>query len=191
MNVSILFPDKLKDLSGELLGDNGRLKLLHYIEYEKFNWDDLRLFCHEHARYGLPTVELIDFIKSIINGRSAIEIGAGHGDLGHHLGIHMTDSKQQFEPKVRKHYEAMGQPIIQYPDDVEKIDALDAVKKYKPQVVVASWVTPYSPCEVKYNSNPWGVKEDEILPLIETYILIGNLDIHSGRPILLNACFAM
>lgn len=185
-NVSILFRDQITDISSELLMDNGKLKLLPYKDYEKFTWEDFRYFCHEKARYGIPTRESVSFINEIINGRSAIEIGSGYGDLGYHLGIPMTDSRLEFEPAIRAKYEAMGQPIIFYPDDVEKIDALEAVKKYKPQVVVASWVTPYSPYPTEYNSIPFGVKESEIFDLIETYILVGNFDTHYGRPLLLN-----
>ena len=183
MTIAFLNADSLRDISAELLLPNGRLKLLPAADYKNYSWDEFRLFCHTYARYGIPTAELIDHLKELIGDRSAIEIGAGAGDLGYHLGIKMTDSKQQERPDVAAYYKAMGQPPIRYPDDVEKIDALEAVKKYKPKVVVASWITPYAPHPTSYGSNFLGVKEDEILKLVDTFAIIGNLDIHRDKPI--------
>lgn len=181
--VAIL-PSNLKDISSELLLENGKLKLFSHSVYDTFEWNELRYFCHMYARYGLPTVELIECLKKIISGRSAIEIGSGHGDLGYHLGIPMTDSKIQNKPFIRESYKAMGQPIIQYPNDVERLEALEAVNKYRPRVVVASWVTAYSPYETTYGSSPYGIREDKLLSQVETYILIGNQDIHGDKPIM-------
>lgn len=183
MQVSIINATNLKDLSGELLRPDGKMKLKYASHYSQYSWDDFRSFCHFHARYGIPTIELIHYLDEIIGGRSAIEIGSGCGDLGFHLGIKMTDSKLQEDPLIVKIYKAMKQPVIKYPQDVEKIDALDAVKKYQPQVVVASWITPYSSHEANFGSNPFGVKESEILDLVETFIIIGNLDTHWDKPI--------
>lgn len=175
--------NKVKRIDKDVLMENGKLKLLPASEWKKFDWQVFRLFCHEQARYGIPTVELIDYLKTLIGDRTAIEIGAGAGDLGHHLGIKMTDSKQQENKDVARTYAAMNQPVIKYPKDVEKIDAYEAVKIYKPQVVIASWITPYAPREMSYGSNPLGVKEDRILELVDTFVIIGNLDSHWDKPI--------
>jgi hypothetical protein len=176
----------LKDISSELLLPNGKLKLLDHADYAKFTPEEIRLFCHKHGRYGLPTIEAVDFIKTLIAGRSVIEIGSGHGDLGYHLGIPMTDSKIQFQPDVRMLYKLMGQTVIEYPEDVEKLDALEAIKKYKPQVVVASWITQWiSPDEPQTSGGSvYGIKEDEMLEKVEQYIMIGNLKIHGDKKIL-------
>lgn len=183
MTISILSAGKIEDVSTELLMDNGKIKLLPYEYYNKLCWNDFRFFCHNFARYGIPTIELVEYINKIIDGRTAIEIGSGAGDLGFHLNIPMTDSKIQESTQIKKIYEAMQQPVIKYPADVEKIDALDAVKKHKPKVVVASWITTYAPSETTYISTPNGVKEMNILDLIDTFILVGNLDTHGDKPI--------
>jgi hypothetical protein len=183
-DISFILTDNAKDISSELLDNNSRIKLFDSAYYKKYSWEEFRIFCHIHARYGIPTTELVNFIKEIIDDRSCIEIGSGHGDLGFHLGIKMTDNKQQEFPQVKIEYELMKQPTIKYPKDVEEIDALDAVIKYKPKVVVASWITTYAPREMPYGSNPYGVKEDKILDLVETLIIIGNDDVHSDKPIL-------
>lgn len=172
----------ITDLAPELLKNN-KMRLFHAEHYKKYDWYDLRIFCHKQARYGIPTVELVDYLTDRIAGRSVIEIGAGSGDLGHHLGIKMTDSWQQAEENVSITYKLMQQPTITYPSDVEKIDALDAVILYEPKVVIASWITTYSPNMEKFNSNPYGVKEAKILDLVDTLIIVGNLDIHGDKPI--------
>lgn len=184
IQLTILDTNKVTDISGFLLRTDGKIRLIPYEEYNGFSWEDFRYFCHLYARYGIPTIELIDFLKKIIGNRVAIEIGAGSGDLGYHLGIHMTDSKLQEDPVIKETFEMNGQPTIKYPDDVEKIEALDAVIKYKPQVVVASWVTTFSPFLTNYSSSPYGIKEKEILDLIDTYILVGHLNIHGDKPIM-------
>lgn len=183
-DLVILDPNKITDISKQLLLENGKVKLLPYQEWLSYTWEDFRFFCHQHARYGIPTRELVELIKNIIGARSAIEIGAGAGDLGYHLGIPMTDSRIQEEGIVRAMYEKMGQPIIKYGIDVEKLESLEAVKKYKPQVVLASWVTTFSPRETTFGSSPYGVKEKDILDLVETYILVGNLNFCGDKPIM-------
>lgn len=183
MNSPIAIIAKPNDISAELLTTEGRLKLLSYKEYVKYSHDELMYFGHLNARYGFPTIELAEYIKTIINGRIAIEIGAGSGDLGHYLGIHMTDSKIQEDNNIQNFYKVMRQPLIKYPADVEKIEALEAVKKYKPQVVIGSWVTTYASDVMSYGSSPYGIKEDKILELVDTYIVIGNLDNHGDKPI--------
>lgn len=182
--ISFIYPKNLRDISNDLLMENGRLKLLSYKEYDNFSFDELRYFCHVHARYGLPTIELIDFLKEFINGRSAIEIGSGHGDLGYYLGIPMTDSKQQRDiPRIVEQYKLKGQPVIDYPEVVEKLEGLEAINKYKPQVVIGSWLTTYADKEMNYPSSPYGFKEPEILSVCESFVIIGNIISHGQKPI--------
>lgn len=182
--ITLLDINKVKDISKEVLREDGKIRLLPSKMWKKYDWPTFRGFCHVHARYGISTMEQHLFLPTIIKGRHVIEIGAGCGDLGHHLRIHMTDNKQQNWPKVKKEYELMQQPTIKYPDDVEEIDALEAVIKYKPQVVIGSWITTYAPHEMPYGSNPYGVQELKILDLVETFIIIGNIDVHGDKPIL-------
>jgi hypothetical protein len=170
-----------------LLGADGLIKLLSAADYDRFDRDGLRLWCHLNARYGLPTIELITWLRDYIGDRSAIEIGSGSGDLAHHLGIQATDSKIQTDPIAAAFYRIAQQPVIQYPEWVEKLDALDAVKKYKPQVVVASWVTHWiDPTQPPPPGGGcmFGVKEDRLLVTGVTYVFIGNLLVHQHKPIM-------
>lgn len=184
-DISIVDVNNCQDLSGELLMRNGKLKLLPVAHFHRLNWNEFRFFCHNHARYGIPTTESIDYIKNIINGRRAIEIGAGHGDYGFHLNIPMTDAKIQEIPAVKLEYAMMGQPVIEYPEDVEKMDATKAINEYKPEVVIASWVTTFgNPIKAKYGCNILGIHENELIKNVDTYILIGNVDNHGDKPIM-------
>lgn len=171
----------------DLLDPNGFLRLLPASAYDQIPHDNLQLWCHQYARYGLPTIELIDWLRQRIADRKAIEIGAGTGDLAHHLGIPATDNRMQEWPIIEFYYQHIGQPIIKYPDFVQNLDALDAINQYKPEVVVASWVTQWIDSELPPPSgggNVWGVKEDEILKRKCVYIFIGNHAVHNDKIIM-------
>lgn len=178
---------EVTDISSDVLAENKKLKLFPSLYWRGLNWQDFRAFCHEYGRYGIPTTEMIDFLRNIIGGRKTIEIGAGNGDLGHHLGIHMTDSKLQNRPEVKLEYMLMQQPTIDYPDDVEDLESIIAVLTHKPQVVIGSWVTTYgNPNTANHGCNLYGINEKVLLdaPHLETYILIGNKDQHGDKPIM-------
>ena len=171
----------------DLLDENNRLKLLGAEAYDAISPSALCLWCNRYARYGLPTIELVEWLQKRIAGRNAIEIGSGTGDLAYHLGIPATDNRMQEWPEIKFNYELVGQPVIKYPDFVQNLDALDAVKQYKPDVVIASWVThwidPNLPPPPE-GGNAWGVKEDKILATGCTYILIGNKRVHGIKKIM-------
>ncbi len=166
--------------------NSGQLRLLPAKAYDAIPCDALRLWCHRYARYGLPTSELVGWLQERIAGRRAIEIGAGTGDLACHLGIPATDNRMQEWPEIRLHYGLIGQPVIEYPAFVQTLDAVDAVRRHQPAVVVASWVTqwidPALPPPAA-GGNIYGVKEDEILATGCEYILIGNIGLHGGKKI--------
>ena len=170
-----------------LLREDGVMKLLHAEELDRFPRDDLRVWAHLHGRYGLPTVELVTWLKNFIGSRKAIEIGSGAGDLCAHLGITGTDNWQQTWPDVRARYALMRQPVIRYPDFVEKYDAVEAVRVHRPDVVVGSWITSWIDPNLPVppgGGNVYGVKEDVLLDQGVTYVLIGNLATHGQKPIL-------
>lgn len=166
--------------------ETNQLDLLPSSAYDQMEFNALRIWCHLNARYGLPTIELVDWLKDFIGDKKAIEIGSGHGDLAFHLGITGTDSKCQEEKEVIAYYQLLSQPLIKYPGWVEKIEALDAVKKYLPDIVIASWVTQW--VDPKLPAPPeggcmYGVKEDLLLEMGITYVLIGNLSVHGQKRI--------
>lgn len=190
LGASAIYPQDYKP--PDLLS-NGQIKLKSAQEIDSIPKDTLRMWCHLEARYGIVTSELIEWLNSYINGRKAIEIGSGSGDLAHHLGIKGTDNKMQDDPSFRINglsvkdlYLSTGQPIIKYPSWVEKLAAGEAVEKYKPEVVVGMWVTHWidpSKPPPPGGGNCFGVVEEDIIKRA-TYIMIGNRYIHQYKPAL-------
>jgi hypothetical protein len=174
-----------------LLDTLGRLKVVPSTTFQGIPHDDIRVWCHKHAIYGLVTTELVDWLKDRIGQRSAIEIGSGNGCLGRALDIPHTDSYIQADPAIQALYAMQGQPTVTYGKSVEKLEAIDAVRKYRPQVVVGMWVTQYvapeDPLPVGGGSI-YGIKEREILrsPGLEEYIVVGSHSVHGTKDILLN-----
>lgn len=171
------FPPRQKEIEQLMWKNDKYLHLRSSEEYNKlFRYEEIQWFCHTHGLYQVPTIELVDFLKKEITD-TAIEIGAGLGQIGCHLDIRMTDSKLQARPEMVKHYTAMGAPVINYGDHVEKIGAITAVKKYFPRIVLACWVTE------KNKWNTGGVNEVDMIPLIRKYILVGNRGSHADKTI--------
>lgn len=175
-----------KDVShlDEVLKPNGILECLPSSVYETIPLNDLRLWCHANAVYGLPTHELIQFLKDVFIG-ATIEIGAGDGVFGRSLGVQSTDSYIQSDPKMAILYRLMGQPVVKYGANVEKIEALDAVRKYKPDTVFGSWVTQYvSPEEnIDVTGCMAGIDEVAMSKLVQRYIVFGNEKVHKDKKI--------
>lgn len=184
--VSIL---SRRDVSAidRLLLDEGRLRAVDASVLEAVPHDDLRYWCATRAVYGLVTTELVAWLRERIGGRSAIEVGSGNGGLGRALGIPRTDSRIQETPEMRALYALQGQAVITYGADVEKLDALAAVRKYRPAVVVGMWVTEY----VAPDDTPgpgggsiFGIDERALFDEgVETYVVVGNINIHGQKSI--------
>lgn len=134
----------------------------------------LKLWCHLRARYVLPTLELVTWLRARIAGRSALEIAAGNADLGYLAGIRETDSGVQQTLECRAYFRITGQPPTNPPPSVRRMDALAAIDKFKPKVVVAGWFTRKfevgKDVKGQAQASVYGVREEEILERVETYI---------------------
>lgn len=184
MNIQIMRPDRaeLQTVCSTLLDDNGQVRVLSSSVIRSLPPNGLRLFLHERGIYGLPTTELVSFIQGRINGRKAIEIGSGTGLLGRALGIRMTDSHLQERPDIALHYALTGQPTIKYGSDVERLDAKAAIEKYRPDVVIGSWITQWS--DQIGTGSFWGVDEEWLLDHVQTYLMYGGRQTHAAKRIL-------
>ncbi len=176
-------------LDSLFLDGKGRLKLLPAGDYLPIDPVELKLWCHRRAIYGLPTVELVDWLRSQIGGRSALEIGAGNARLGVHLGITTTDSYIQERPEVALYYKALNQ-VTTHPDPsvVRSLSADQAVAHYRPQVLIASWFTRLfedgKDTQGIAQASIYGAREESLLDAVETYIHIGNEAQHSQKTLL-------
>lgn len=170
-----------------LLLVNGLLQVLPAAELRKIPYDDLRLWCHKNAVYGLPSVELIEFLRREIGDtKNAIEVGGGNGVFGRSLGIISTDSKIQLAPEMQALYAGMGAPIVNYGTDVIELEASNAIRDLKPRVVFGSWVTQYiapTRTNVTTGGSIYGLKETEFIRHIDKYIIYGNHATHHDKEI--------
>lgn len=167
-----------------VLDNEGRIKELPAAQWLRFPWEEVRMFMHEYPVYVLPTTELLDALEDLTKGLRTIEIGAGSGSIGRHLGIKMTDSYlQQDNEQVKVFYQLTGQPVIHYPPDVIKADALTAYRRFKPECILGCYVT-HRWREGMQNGNMYGVDFERLLPLVERLILVGNKHAHGENPIM-------
>lgn len=174
----------LEDLAPLLMDEYGKLQAVPAQTLARTSPQARLRFGVMHGIYGFLTHELIDWLRAEIGGRSAIEIGAGHGEIAAALGIPATDNRQQEKPSVRAHYAARGQPTVRYGRHVEKLDAMQAIERYRPQVVLASWVTHrYRADQPAYGGSESGIDEEAVIQACDTYILIGNTHVHRHKSI--------
>jgi len=161
----------------KLLLKGGLVQPVHYEQLRDVPREHLLQWCVKNAVYQLPTWELIWWLKREIAGRSAIEICAGKSCLGRHLGIPMTDNFMQARPEVALYYALMKQPTIIPPDDVIQMEANEAIRHFRPQVVIGAWVSQRRLDENDFSldgGNCYGPDEHDILDSGCTYIHIGN-----------------
>ncbi len=165
-----------------LLIKDGLVRPIHYKRLKLINPNEIKFWLTQHGVYQVPTWELIEWLKFVIDGRMTIEIGAGKACIGRHVGVRLTDSCICEVPLVEQYYRALGQPITIPPTDVERISGNDAIIKYRPQVVLGSWITQWS--NIPHDGNFFGVNEERILDAGATYILVGNIDVHGQKRIM-------
>lgn len=168
-----------------LLMKEGHLQVVDDDVYQDIPQEHLALWCHGKGIYGLPTTELLNWLKQHIAKDRTIEIGSGNGALGRALDIPITDSCMMRDPQVAMLYQLQGQPITNYPDDIIEMDAVSAVQHFKPSVVIGYWVThKYREDEHWRGGNMFGIDEDFILDNVDKYIVIGNSTVHMNKRIL-------
>lgn len=174
----------VRDISSLLLDGQGRLRVVPARALEVTTAQERLVFGVRHGLYSFPTEELCDFLRARIHGKTAIEIGAGHGALAEALSIPATDNRQQEEAVVKAHYQQIRQPTVPYGDHVEKLDATSAVGKYRPNVVIACWVTHlFDANRPSSGGSVFGVNEKKIIAECDEYIFVGNEHVHAHKPI--------
>lgn len=180
-NAQQIFHCDISGLEKEVI-DDGKLIIKPFDFWKNRDKNEINYFLLQHGIYVIPTTELINWLKENIIG-NAIEIGAGNGAISRALNIPITDSRMQERDDIKILYAMSGQPVIKYPDDVEKLDAEEAISKYKPDTVIGCFITHKFKEEIG-NGNMYGVEEENILASVKRYINVGNLTTHKSKPIL-------
>lgn len=173
-------------LDKELFDDKKNLKIKDASFYESIPHEHLVVWCHFNGIYGLVTTELIIWLKTQMILNKTIEIGAGNDSIGRELGIPFTDLCIMKNPLVQAMYLLQGQPVTEYPNDIIKMEGSDAIKKYKPDVVIGCWVTQIYKEEdgPTQASSMFGFDEEFIIKNVKKYIVIGNEKVHGTKRIL-------
>jgi hypothetical protein len=185
VNIIEVDPDQLAALEREVLDSSGRQRVVPASTYAAHTLATRAALCVKNGIYGLVTRELVDLIDGLIGDRDAIEIGAGDGVLSKALGILGTDNYNMHRPEIRREYERMLQPITKYGLAVRKIDGETAVRKYKPQMIVASWLThKWTPEQHERGGNPDAPDELMLLANCEWLIFVGNTSAHQHNRLL-------
>lgn len=163
---------------------------ISYSEIENDTPATLNFVMQALGLYTFPTKELTEWLRSEIDDdpdyepHEAIEICCGTGWIGRTLGIPFTDSRLQEREDIRKMYLAQNAMPINYPMDVEPLDALSAIRKYEPEYVIASYCTHlYGTGNLK-SGNAFGVDTRWVRLHCRRFYHIGNDDIHSRDPIM-------
>lgn len=174
----------LKDYDDLILDSQGIIQLHPAKFYHELDYYSLIIWCRFRAIYQIPTIELVDWLITNFNLEKAIEIGAGNNYLFHHLGIRGIDNYSQQIPKVKRVYELMLETPTSPPAKVERMDAIEAIDLYQPEVVITAWATLKYEDEEIDTGNRYAPDEAEILSKGVTYIHIGNHNIHGDRSIM-------
>jgi len=179
-----LDPNQIRDLRPLVLGLDGRMQVLPASFWASTTTHERAAFGNRTGIYGFPTVELVERLRELIKGRSAIEIGAGNGVLAEALGIPGTDSFQQLMPLYRRIYERGNFTIVPYGPKVVEMHASRAVRHFKPDVVIGCWVThKYDRKQHARGGNEVGIDEPDILRHCSTYVFVGNEKVHRDTPL--------
>lgn len=181
-SFSVLNRVDITELENQVFDSEGKLKVMPYSFYKGLDENSIKMLMLKHGIYVIPTQELVEWLRANILG-FAIEIGAGIGTIGRALKIPITDSRMQDLPHVKFQYNMSGQPTIKYPDDIEKLEASEAILKYKPKTVIGCFIT-HKYNTITNNGNALGVNEELLLQRVDRYINVGNLFTHKDKPIL-------
>lgn len=149
------------------------------VKYYKALGNELvRAMIHSLGAYNVPTIEMVNWLKNEIKGKKVIEIGAGNGMLAKALDIIATDNYLQTKADIKLLYKFCEQPTVQYGEYVHKMDAIDAVKYYKPDLVIGCWVTDQNNAKIG-----GGIDEEYIIKNCD-YLFVGNKITHRYKTIL-------
>jgi len=102
--------------------------------------------CLKNGIFQMWNKEYIEaFSKEILNlvgGEFVLEVAAGDGMLSHWLREHGVNIKATDDMSWHKTEPDTRAPPLKLYSEVEELDAISAIRKYKPRMVIASWI-PY------------------------------------------------
>lgn len=106
--------------------------------------------------YCFYSKSLVDELVILVGSRNCLEIAAGDGTLTQFLSDRGV--------KIRGTDDYSWKHEVNYPEFVERADAVDALRKYSPEVVICSW----PPASNKFEQQVFRTKS------VQLYIVIGS-----------------
>lgn len=161
--------------------------------FDGFLRESVQLLMVRNGMYVYPTIELVDWLRE---QKVDMEIGASHGCLCGALKIKGVDNflqskkfkvknaaeRQMWEKSMELRY-ASGNPPVKYGPNVIQCDAVEGVRRFKPDVVFGGSIThKWRPGDLE--GNVFGVDEHKILKMVKKYIVLGNEVTFRNKPIL-------
>lgn len=170
------------EMENVLLDDDGRVKEVSADVWNQFSQEHIVAFMIKHAIYVAPTTELLDTLDEIIGDRTCVEICAGMGYIGKGLDIeHITDSYIQQSKEIREIIEARGGVVTNPPTFVEKLEATEAVKKYRPHTVLCCYGT-HKSTNIGSSGSDYGVDFGKVRKYCRRIIFVGSILTHRDNP---------
>lgn len=184
---SVIYPTESLENLDKIFMDGNFVKPLPYKEILSVKRDNFLFWCMKRGVYQYPTIELLEWLKNYLKlpNPKVLEIGAGNGAFSRYLGTKASDSKVQETPEIKLLYSLQRIGTTNPPDDVEKLDAVEAIRKYQPEIVFGTYIT-----------NKWkegdkdgfdrGVDHEKFWKFdhVKKYIMIGNSRVHAGHTFL-------
>ncbi|QQX80820.1 hypothetical protein JK628_02810 [Shewanella sp. KX20019] len=196
LNVSI--DNDTIAITAHLLDNNGQPQVLPAAFVNSFDRNTFRKFMAEQGLYVYPTEELCEWMREnvikVFGPNNIIEIGAGNGVLSKALGVRATDNYSQasdYKPvsKYRELWEQgresmalTGNKPVNYGENVFRIEAIEAVKRFKPTCVIGCFITDmYRQEHHDRGGNVFGVDEVKMKKRVNQYVMVGNLKTHAKK----------
>lgn len=185
--------ERVMELTRRLTEDTDLGMIVRPLPYADIEGDTeatLNVVMQALGLYTFPTVELTDWLRQEIDDdpelepHTAIEICAGTGWIGRTLGIPTTDAQWQKRPDIRELYLRQGAIPINYPADIEALEAREAIRKYEPELVIASYCTHLYGTGGSKQGSSLGVDTRWVRSHCRRFYHIGNDAIHSRDPLM-------
>lgn len=184
LNAIVIDPLNTRDVAPDVIDSRGLPRILPTAYWDTTTLQERAWVGMRHGIYSFPTVELVEHLREVIGDRSAIEIGAGNGVLAEALEIPATDSRHQEGAATRDYYRLLGAATVPYGPNIVEMHASRAVRRYKPDVVIACWAThKYDVARHWAGGNEIGVDEEDILRNCREYVFVGNDRVHMDKKI--------
>lgn len=190
-NIGFIQRENVDYLDELFINQQGLIQAVPAIVLQEIPHEHLQIWAADHAIWQIVTCEMIQWLKEEIGDQKALEICVGMGIVSRELGIIGVDSRIQEKPYFRKIMEEKfgkdnGLKTTQPPKEIKKYEAIEAIRVFRPEVVIGSFVTPKGSRADSAKGimcNQFGPDMQELFARVKKYIHFGNKNTHLPNPI--------